>query len=606
MRRVVKIERDFKTRRGGQVSKRFNIKMIIGVGALMLAMAQTTFGIQGQLAETNYGEAVAGVLYEDRGVVLENYPMLGYLVYRNGQGQRVTAKYYSREMIVEKKPYDEAEDRIGYIDELFPHFNYDARDTTIEHLWPGDSIYLRMDQEGYISYISAFSNYIVRYGKVHTHTLGAESMVSIVLEEESGRLHRYTVPVHVPVTKGNRPYSMGQLKEGEWVRLLVNQQLLGHGVVEETVREIVVDPDSRMISGIYRGELLSINTHRQLMTLKNKQQLQPNGWGAYEAASQLSINPRVVRSYFLGQEIGFDQVAKRMPSAGGYVYVALEQNRGYEQAVKLNFQSNKQRYFPPTLVTYTSPGVIQLLTGERLFLAEDTLLVRDNRLIGPASLMGGETIQGVVSGENKLAVGQVVDTQSSGLLQVFRGRIREIDDGRTFEVETFSLLDNGQWYFHPSPRTFAIDHDTWLFGEQGIVSEGIDQFLTYGEHNKEQEVYTAIVKGDRAVALSDMAYTKESIKGEVYATANGIQLKKVAYYNNQRKRYETLSPKGQTVNLEALPYTLVLKEGKLVSTKSIQSGDRLTVMMEKPIELSESDTNTLTPVNVPAYIIIVD
>ncbi|MGL5677040.1 MAG: hypothetical protein ACRDDX_11540, partial [Cellulosilyticaceae bacterium] len=182
--------------------------------------------LTGPMTEDQYNKEQAGLIYEDRGIVVENYPALGYMVYRNGSGQEVVAYYYSAEMVVEKAPYYEQEDKIGYIDELFPSFNFDPRDTTIEHIWPGDNIYLQMDDEGYITYISAFNDYAVRYGKVHTWVMGAEAYSTLVLEDVKGKLYHYRIPANVPISKGGRGYSLGQLKEGEWVRLLVSQKIL--------------------------------------------------------------------------------------------------------------------------------------------------------------------------------------------------------------------------------------------------------------------------------------------------------------------------------------------------------------------------------------------
>lgn len=557
----------------------------------------------GYLTKEEYEKVSRGNVYEDRGIVVENYPELGYLVYRNGRNEEVVAHYYSGEMTVEKAPYYEQEDKIGYIDELFPSFNFDPRDTTIQHIWPGDNIYLRMDDEGYITYISAFNDYTVRYGKVHTWTMGADGFTSLVLEEANGKLYHYKVPKNVPISKGGAAYSLGRLKEGEWVKLLVSQKILGYGVVEESIKEIAVDPDSRVISNVYRGELLDANKYQNNITLKNNQALGKSGWSPYESIKKLSVNPKVIRSYFLGEAVSFDYVSSQLLNTGNYVYVAAENYMGKEQAVKLNFQRNKQVTLPITTVTYASPGVIQLLTGERIFLSEDTILVRDNRLVGPAGAMVGDTIQAVVSGENKLAVGRILDNTATGTIEIFRGRIREVDEYRTFEVETFSMMSEGEWYFHPTPRNFAIGPDTKLYGTEGIETNGLDTFLTHGEHSKENEVYTVIAQGDKALMIVDMPYTKEGVKGYVYQTEEGIMLKDLYTYDTQKERWRSVKGKNITAKLESFPNTVIIKDGKIVSEKAIEKGDELMIMVEKPLEVSDQQANT--QVSVPSYIIMV-
>ena len=310
---------------------------------LILGSTCTTFAIDhNYLTQEEYESLESAVVYSDKGIVVENEPGLGYLIYRDAAGTEKTATYYSSQLEVEKQPYYEEEDRIGYIDQLFPSFQFDNRDTTIGNIKPGDNIYIKFDHEGYIDYISAYNDYIVRYGKVHTFNMGANSMRSLVLEDSTGRLYHYSIGQDTPISKASAPYSLGKLKEGEWVRLLVNQRILGAGQIEETVEEIVVDPDSKVISGIYRGELVNVNPYQNTIGIKSNQVLQKNGWGMYESINQLRINPKTVGVYYLGNAVSFDYMKNRIKSLDGYVYAAVESFRGKDEAVKLNFQTKKQ------------------------------------------------------------------------------------------------------------------------------------------------------------------------------------------------------------------------------------------------------------------------
>ncbi|WP_053982956.1 hypothetical protein [Niameybacter massiliensis] len=571
---------------------------------LILGSACTTFAMDhNYLTQEEYESLESSIVYSDKGIVVENEPGLGYLVYRDAAGTEKVAKYYSGEIKVEKQPYYDEEDRIGYIDQLFPTFNFDNRDTTIGNIKPGDNIYIQFDNEGYIQYISAYNDYIVRYGKVHTFNMGANSMRSLVLEDSTGRLYHYSIGQDTPISKASAPYSLGKLKEGEWVRLLVNQRILGAGQIEEIVEEIVVDPDSKVISGIYRGELVSVNPYQNTIGIKNNQVLQKNGWGMYESINQLRVEPKTVGTYYLGNAVSFDYIKNRIKSLDGYVYAAVESFRGKDEAVKLNFQTKKQITLEPTTVTYASPGVVKLLTGEQIYLADDAIIVRENRLVGPASIMVGDRIQATITGENKLAAANILQGVAEGSLEVYRGRIKRIDNYQTFEVETFSLLEDGIWYYHPTPQTFSIQANTKFLTEAGIQMNGIDEFLTYGDNSKESEVYTIIAKGGEAVAISSMPYSKEAIRGEAYLTSSGdIRLKDTYYYDRTKKRWSLLSRKNAAVNLELSPNTVIVKEGQLVSAKAIKPGDSLMVMMEESIQ----DQNKQDNYTAKSYIVIVE
>ena len=572
--------------RGSSINRFRKMGKVTVASWLILSAACTTFAVDhSYLDKGQYESLESGIIYSDKGIVVENEPSLGYLVYRDGAGNKKTANYYSGELTVEKQPYYEAEDKIGYIDELFPSFQFDSRDTTIENIKPGDNIYIQMDEEGYIQYISAYNDYIVRYGKVHTYNMGADAMRSLVLEDSTGKLYSYSVPSDTPISKASAPYSLGKLKEGEWVRILINQRILGAGQIDEMVEEIVVDPDSRIISGIYRGELVSVNSYQNTLALKNSQVLQKNGWGIYQNINQLRVNPRSVASYYLGNATSFDYIKNRIKSLDGYVYAAVEGFRGKEEAVKLNFQTKKQTTLDTTTVTYASPGVIKLLTGEQIFIADDAIVVRENRLVGPASIMVGDRIQATITGENKLAAAKIMEGVAEGSLEVYRGRIKKINDYFTFEVETFSSLSDGIWYFHPTPHTFSIGANTKFFTDKGIETNGIENFLTYGDNSKESEVYTIVARGGEAVAISQMPYSKEAIKGEVYVTSTGeVKLKDTYYYDSVGKRWSQLSRKNATVTLDIPANALIIKEGQFVSAKSLESGDSLMIMMEESIK----------------------
>ena len=561
---------------------------------------------QDYLTSGQYSDALNQEIYEDRGIVLENYPKLGYMVYRNGRGEEVTAQYYSAEMTVEKQPYNEQEDKVGYIDQMFPSFAYDSRDTTIASVLPGDNVYLRMDEDGYITYIGAYNDYTVRYGRVHTWTLGATPVHTLVLEDTSGKLHTYEIPIQTPITKAHQPYSLGQLKEGEWVRVLVSQKILGYGMVEEDVKEIVVDPDSRVISDIKKGELLAVNPFQNTLQLEHAQTLHNGGWSPYVGIENVRINPRNLQSYFLGKPVSYDFIQNRLVYEDGYVYAAVESFMGGEQAVKLNFQSKHQATLEPSQIIYTSPGVIKLLSGEQIYLSDDAIVVRDDRLVGPAGLMVGDTLQAVVSGEHKLAVGRVIDETGQGGLEIFRGRIKKIDELQSFEVETYSMLQDGEWYFHPVGRTFGIDGQTRLYTEEGAVSN-INEFLDYGATAQDGEVYTVIAQGGHAQVINAMPYTKEAVRGYVHQAEDGaVTLSDVKTYNDTRERWVTLSGGNQSVSVTSVPNTVVIKAGELVAIEAIEVGDELTIMMVEDFKTQNEEGGEDAALAVEAQIIIVE
>lgn len=573
---------------------------IAGLVLLVLSIGTTSFAdIAPYLNEQEYNDVLRDNYSEDRGIVIENNPSLGYITYRNAKGRTVTRNYYTGEVTVEKQPYYETEDKIGYIDELFPYFKYDPRDTSISSILPGDCIYIRTNSSGDMTYISASNDYIMRYGKVVSFVFNTGEMATLSLEDERGNLYSYSVALNTPVTKGGAPYSISSIAPGSWVKVLVSQKILGAGIVEESVEEVVIDNDTRVISNIYRGQVTSINAYKNTLNLKNAQALGNLKWGVYSNVLSLSVNPNNLEAYLIGNPVSVDYINRQLKSASGYVYVAAERYKGKETAVKLNFQSKLQNTLSPSTVTYASAGMIKLLSGETLYVAEDAIIVRDNRLVESHNIMVGDVLQAVVTGENKLAVGNISSDLTTGSIEVFRGRIKKVETREEFQVETFSLLEDNTWYYHPTPRTFTIDNETKFYTDSGIEAGGIEEFLGHGEETVIGNVYTVVAIGEKAYMIVDMPYVTESVKGEVYeVTGDEIKIKDAYYYHRTQKKWLQYSKKNVGATIELSDNSVIIKNGKVIPARQLEEGDRISAMVE---------TNLKDAVGtVPGYIIVVE
>ena len=571
-------------------------------GSLLLALCMnttTSASISSYLTQSEYSDILWDNYSEDRGIVVQNYPELGYLTYKNSSGQLITCNYYAEEVVVEKQPYYEMEDKIGYLDELFPNFTYDPRDMQITSIQAGDCIYIRTNSEGYITYLSAYNDYSMRYGKVVSFNYNTGEGINLQLEDEKGNLYIYDISQATPVTKGGKIYALSTIKAGDWAKVLISQKILGEGIIEEEVLEIVLDNDTRVISNIYRGQLTSVDTYKKLLNIKNAQALGKSAWGTYNSLMSLAIDTKTAAAYRIGNRVSFDYIKRYLMNADGYVYIAAENYKGKENAVKLSFQSKLQTTLEPSPVIAASMSSIQLLSGETIYVDEDAIIVRDQRLVSANNIMVGDNLQAVVTGENKLAVARIVNNQTTGSLQIYRGRIKKITDRESFEVQTFSLLEDHTWYYHPTPQTFAIDMDTKFYNESGLVPYGIESFLAYGEETSVGDVYTIIAIGEKAYAIIDMPYVKDSVKGEIYAIEDGgIKIKDAYYYNTARKRWMEYSKKnaGGTITLNA--NSVVIKGGKVIPVRQLEVGDTISAMIETNFKEANGTVN--------GYIVVVE
>ena len=556
------------------------------------------------MTTSEYRQAQNQAIREDRGLVIVNEPALGYLTYVNAKGQAITRNYYKNEVKVEKAPYYEIEDLIGYIDQMFPSFQFDPRDTTAEHVQPGDYIYMHFAADQTITHISASTNHIVRYGKVKQFSPGGMAMSKMVIEDEQGQLFHMDISSQVPVTKAGLPMNVSQIQEGDWVRVLLSQGIIAPGNTSEYVKEIVVDRGSRHISNIYRGQVTHIDPYQSNLFLKNTQPMVKNGWGAYTDIKELGVKQDTVAAYHMGKQVPWDYVSRYLKHQPGYVYIAMEEYYGSERAVKLDFQSVHQRTLPPATIISAQPGLIKLMSGEEIQVKEDAIIRRNGRLVDPYSIMASDYAQVVVTGDNKAAVIDITQKPTQGNLQIFRGRINHIKGRESFEVETFSILEDTLWMYHPIPRTFTIDNRTRFYNEAGFWPNGIEEFIGYGENTQIEEVYTVIVEGDYAQAVIKMPYTRYAVRGEVYeASDSGIKMKDTYIYHPEQKRWQIKSRKNSTQDISLTPNVAVMKNGKLISPSALVKGDRVRVMTNiNPL----AETDAQAEIDIEGYLIIVE
>ena len=550
------------------------------------------------LNQEEYTEALSGKLIEDTGIIVENNTNLGYIVYRDRNGTLKKSNYYVEDLEVEKYPYWENYDRIGYIDQLFPNFEFDPMDTTIDKLDVGDSIYIRKDSEGTIKYISATSDYTMRYGKVQNI-----SSQYITLKDDKGKIYSYHLSMDVVASKGNKVINLSDIKSGDYLKVLVCQRILGAGILEEEVIEVVVDNDNRYIESLYSGNLLSIDSYKNKINFGNTRLLGVNGWLKDKSVNTFDIDNNLTEYWVGNTRVSSNALLRQYK--GSNVYMAIEKYLGKDRVAKLNIQNGREQTLKTSEVMYAAPGTIRLLSGETLNVGLDSIIIRDKKMIGSESILVGDRVQAVVNGDNKLMVAKIDSYENADSLEVFRGRIKNIEDNQTFQVETFSLLEDSEWYFHTQPRTFVIDHTTKFYNASGFVVNGIDAFLDYGENNSLNAVYTILADGDKALAVIDMPYTKESIKGEVYKIEEGkLYIKDISYLDRKTNRWKEYSKKNLGAQIVIQPNTIVTKKGEMISLESIQKGDNITLMTDENIkELTEDATKQP---EVKGYLINID
>lgn len=542
------------------------------------------------------------VVNELRGIVVENNVGLGYLTFIDNNGNEVTKNYYAEDLVVEKQQYYDSQDEIGYIDQIFPNFQYDPRDTTIDQIEAGDIVFVQTykNDASTIEKISASTNYTMKYGKLRQFTTDGD-ISQMLIEYEDGQTAWFDVANSVFVSKEGKPLAMVNMQAGDWVKILVNQAIISPGYVMESVKEINVEGSGHEISNVIKGQLGAINQIQKELSVQNSYSLSKNGWGDYKEIRNLSIDNNDITYYYEGQQISLDYAMQYLKRADGDVYIALENNYAGERVSMVSFRNGRGNVIDADTVinadgigsfaTVSSNGVISTDNG--------TIVIRHGRLVSGHDIMIPDYALVELNGGAKAAVVDITDQPDVSAVAIARGRILSVDEGNSFKVKSMSLLGDMDWIYTPVEREFVIDNSTVFINAEGVVSR--DTFIDYTENSVVNKAYYVLYDGTRATHVIDAPFAQDGVRGEVYSVADGsVGLKDTNYYVERTGGWKAVSNKDNSINITTATNTIVIKNNKVVGVKDIEVGDKVKV---HTAELPDKITGSMT---VAGYIILVE
>jgi hypothetical protein len=529
---------------------------------------------------------------EIRGVVTENNPGLAYITVIDNEGNEVTKKYYPNTIKVEKQQYYDTMDEIGYIDSLFPNFQYDPRDTYIDNVEAGDIVFLTLDPANtdYVASISAATHYTVKYGKVKQVQQANANTVSILLEDENKQTQMLDVPVGIFVSKDGSPANIGDIIVGDWIKVLVNEAIITPGYVIQSAKEITIEGAERYVSNIYKAQLSTINLAQQQLVLKNVQALDPTGWGSYQQIKNISINNNAgVEYYYNGSQISLDYAMAKLKN-NYEAYVATQNAFGGEKAVKVSFRASRDELLDADNIIYADGnGTIGTTNKSSIATDKGTIVVRHGRLTDGVSVMVPDYATIALNGASTAAVVSVEDAPNVSGLIIARGRIESIDEGKTFKVQSTAILNDMKWSYTPIQRVFTIDYDTQFIDSTGIVAA--NKFIDYTSDTKVDKVYTIITDGSRALQVIDNKYATKGVRGTIVSTnGNKVMIKDAYVYNNKTGVWSAVSAKNSALNITLPDNYIIVKNNEAVGKNALKVGNQIRVMTDtledKPTEAS--------------------
>ncbi len=517
------------------------------------------------------------IIDEFRGIVLENNPQLGYMIVIDNNKVRHNMKYYSNDIVVEKQQYYDIDDEVGYIDEVFPGFKYDPRDTVISDVEVGDIVFIRPyeDDKGAIESISATTNYTMKYGKINQIVL-EENTTNILVEFENGATSYYEVPINAPITKDGKFLNRNDIMVGDYAKFLINQAIISPGYVEESVKEVVVEGSANYVNSIIKGNVIGYEGIQNKLLIDNTRVLTAGNWSNYNGIESFKINKNI-EIYNNGERTSIDYLNRYLRE--GTAYVAVQNTYSGEEIKKISVYTGRDELLGRDTVVNSSPsGQFTLLNGYRQVSSDEgTIVVRYGRLVDNNNIQPYDYSTVALNGGNHAAVIEVLDKPNDGGKMVARGRILSVDEGDSFTVKSMVVLEDTEWIYTPVEREFAIDNNTVFLINDTVMP--YNEFIDYTTSTQIDNVYNVISNGTYAELVSDSVYPKYSIRGEVYETVDGtISLNNVLYKDNEINTWDTLSDINNTAFVNTSFNTIIMRNGEIIKESDLVKGEQVLVM----------------------------
>jgi len=441
------------------------------------------------------------------GIVEENNPSLGYITLYNEDGTGVSPENLENMVLFRTFYYPQGK----RIEALKNH-----KPVSPDEILEGDTVFIRLDGEGYIESMSAADNYITRRGRIISRigskfVIQYENKTEQVLEFNSDTV----------VTREGKIVNSNILKEGDYVELLLN--ITATGI---TVRRISINNGHKLITGLYKAVLADIDLFNRSILVYNVEKLQGENWSRTEHKGVTEVRLSEDCDFYAdGVKLSRDEVSFRYK--GNKLYMAVSTGHGNEEEVEAVLITNydAETIFSDEIIYASDSGFIRLSSRQPGFYCNPgTIIVDNGRLVGPGTIARGETAC-LVAGRDPLTgrynaflVSTISDTGLKNL-EIYRGRIAKIEENTSFTLGSFSRLEERGWVYANTPRTFKILHSTRIVNEEGVAN--IRDFKGYGENSSIGLTVYVVADGVNAKLISNVPYGNFLTRGTVRGIDGG-------------------------------------------------------------------------------------
>lgn len=438
----------------------------------------------------------------------------------------------------------------------------------------GDTAYIKLINNN-VQLINVESNYISRFGTLILNRNG-----SLTVKYDDGTIQTLAVDPNALMVKNGEIIPADSLIPGDRLKITLNQN-----DSYTKIEGLVVEDGQHLITDIYKGNIYELGDDS--IELTGTKVLEKANWVDETdrglVTFDLGDSPKI---YLNNKSLTFNDAYNLLQNKNAYLAVYKDLSGNEKVAVISAIDGYEMTYDDQIINKSDSSKSFEMAsTVDNVDFADGSIIIRYGRLTTGNNLKINDPVYVValkdpVTDNITASIVQVVDKPSIAGIDIYRGRISAVNEGKNFTVDSFSILSGTDWNFANTPKTFDITNDTRVLSARGLVNNrDFNDYTTSGYIGK--IVYIA-AKGTQALSVSDADYGVVNVKGDLAGvnlptTGTGaatITLRNSAVLNTTTGNWDYLG--DAIINIPA--NSIVVKNRDVANVSDLTAGDKVRII----------------------------
>ncbi len=461
-------------------------------------------------------------------------------IYADPLGAGAVEGYFKSARLIEGVTLVELEDYSGNTIRLQlaegAELSIDQRKTAISSFKNNMEIYAEMDGDE-ITLLEGYST--VNPGYVAPGARQRQGVITVIERDQlqitldkGQTLTCFTGPGTL-VTKYGTQSSLSDMVVGDHVKLYFDEADATSCVIFDAntlaeysiVTRIEVMNESGQIADVFKGELVSVDRIKPLLTFKDVKVLKNGIWSDYQSSLQMTYNEDNP-IYLGGQEISARNLkyyAGKDVFWANRAVLANSTLSNHDTIEKMVIKGQYSMVFTDKIedINWYNTS-FELASNQNILFHPGSIILKDGRMQSSSALALGQDVMVVADGNNGaysaaviIILNDSVPANNSSLRMIYDGKLVMAAENQIILSDYYWLKDN-EWLSFTEEKPFFYDEETAIYVYDSVkgklVALDADEFVagnyavnedsSYAEDNNLKDYYAYVyADGDRAVAI---------------------------------------------------------------------------------------------------------